>query len=157
MSATRQLDEAAAPHRRFVARSGRRIVGKAHIAHRVGKSQQIIGSWLRLLLDHEPDHFPTARRREGLRMLLAQVVTMWFRLVGQRTEDRCRVSVGVRQSRGRRTLAACSRTAARPHLPDATPGPRSIVGSDAVSGQDTRVRTCPATVVTVMAAGFADR
>ena len=108
MSATRQLDKAAAPHRRFVARSGRRIVGKAHIAHRVGKSQQIIGSWLRLLLDHEPDHFPTARRRKGLRMLLAQVVAMWFRLVGQRTEDGCGVSVGVRQSRGCRPLAACS-------------------------------------------------
>jgi hypothetical protein len=28
-------------------------------------------------------------------MLLAQVVAMWFGLVGERTEDRCGVSVGI--------------------------------------------------------------
>ena len=108
MSATRQLDEAAAPRRRLHVWSVWGIVGQAHIAHRVGKSQQIIRSWFRLFFDREPDHFPTARRRKGLRMLLAQVVAMWFRLVGQRTEDSCGVSVGVRQSRGCRPLAACS-------------------------------------------------
>jgi hypothetical protein len=84
-------------------------------------------------------------------VLLAQVITMWFRLVGQRTEDRCGVSVGIRQSRGRRTRAACSGTAARPHLPDATPRAGSIVGSAPAT-----VPTCPPTVVTVTAADFAD-
>jgi hypothetical protein len=88
MSATRQLDEAAAPNRRLHARPGWGIIGQAHIAHRVGESKQIIRSWFRLLFDHEPDHFPTERRGKGMRMLQAQVVTMWFRLVGQRTEDR---------------------------------------------------------------------
>jgi hypothetical protein len=108
MSATRQLDEAAAPRWRLRVRSGWGIVGQAHIAHRVGKSQQIIRSWFRLFFDREPDHFPTARRRKGLCMLPAQVIAMWFRLVGQRTEDRRGVSVGVCQSRGCRPLAACS-------------------------------------------------
>jgi hypothetical protein len=41
-------------------------------------------------------------------MLLAQVVAMWFRLAGQRAEDRCGVPVGIGQGRGRRALAACS-------------------------------------------------
>ena len=108
MSTTRQLDEAAAPHRGLHDRSGRRIVGQTHIPYRIGESEQIIGSRFRLLLDDESDHFPTARRREGLRMLLAQVVTMWFGLAGQWTEDRCGVSVGIRERRGSRTLAACS-------------------------------------------------
>jgi hypothetical protein len=67
-------------------------------------------------------------------MLLAQVVAVRFGLAGQRTENRCGVPIGVRQGRGGRTLAACSGTAARPHLPDATPGARSIVGTAAVSG-----------------------
>jgi hypothetical protein len=108
MSATRQLHEAAAPHRRLHDRSGWRIVGQTHIPYRVGESEQIIGSRFRLLLDGESDHFPTARCRESLSMLLAQVVAMWFGLVGERTEDGCGVSVGIRQRRGSRTLAACS-------------------------------------------------
>jgi hypothetical protein len=108
MSTTRQLDEAAAPHRGLHDRPGRRIVGQTHIPYRVGQSEQIIGSRFRLLLDGESDHFPTARRREGLRMLLAQVVAVWFGLVGERAEDRCGVSVGIRQCGGGRTRAACS-------------------------------------------------
>jgi hypothetical protein len=108
MSTTRQLDEAAAPHRGLHDGSGRRIVGQAHIPYRVGEREQIIGGRFGLLLDGESDHFPTARRREALRMLLAQVVAMWFGLVGERTEDRCGVSVGVGERRGSRTLAACS-------------------------------------------------
>jgi hypothetical protein len=95
MSTTRQLDEAAAPHRGLHDRSGWRIVGQAHIPYRVGESEQIIGGRFRLLLGGESDHFPTARCRERLRMLLAQVVAMWFGLVGERTEDRCGVSVGI--------------------------------------------------------------
>jgi hypothetical protein len=108
MSTTRQLDEAAAPHRGFRDRSRRRIVGQAHIPYRVGESEQIIGRRFRLLLNREPDHFPTARRREGLRMLLAQVVAMWLGLIGEWTEDRCGISVGIGQRRGSRTRAACS-------------------------------------------------
>lgn len=108
MSATRQFDETGTPLRRLAGRSGWRIVGQADIAHCVGESQQIIGSWFRWALDREPDHFPTAWRREGLRMLLAQVVAVRFGLTGQRTENRCGVSIGVRQGRGGRTLAACS-------------------------------------------------
>ena len=45
MPATRQFDETGAPQRRLPGRSGWGIVGQADIAHRVGKSQQIIG-WL---------------------------------------------------------------------------------------------------------------
>ena len=108
MPATRQLDETTALHLRLSDRSSWGIVGQAHIPYRVGKSQQVIAGWFRLLVDREPDHFPTARCRESLGMLLAQVVAMWFRLAGQRTEDRCGVPVGIRQSRGSRTLAACS-------------------------------------------------
>jgi hypothetical protein len=108
MSAPRQLDQAAAAHRRLHDRSGRRIVGQTHIPYRVGEREQIIGSRFRLLLDGESDHFPTARGGEGLRMLLAQVIAMWLSLVGERTKDRCGVSVGVRQRRGSGTLAACS-------------------------------------------------
>ena len=95
MSTTRQFDEAAAPHRGLHDRSGGRIVGQTHIPYRIGEREQIIGARFGLLLDGESDHFPTARRREGLRMLLAQIVAMWFGLVGERTEDRCGVSVGV--------------------------------------------------------------
>jgi hypothetical protein len=80
MSATRQFDEPGTPQRRFGNRSRWRIVGKADVAHRVGESQQIIGSWLRLLLDRKPDHLPAAGCRKGLRMLLAQVVAMRFGL-----------------------------------------------------------------------------
>jgi hypothetical protein len=97
MSTTRQLDEAAAPRRRLRDRSGWRIVGQTHIPYRVGESEQIIGSRFRLLLDGESDHFPTARCRESLSMLLAQVVAMWFGLVGEGTEDGCRVPVGIRE------------------------------------------------------------
>jgi hypothetical protein len=105
MPPARQLDQAGTPRRWL---RGRRIVGQADIAHRVGKSQQIIDSWFRLLLDHEPDHFPTSGRRERLRVLPAQVVTVRFRLARQRTQDCGGVSIGVRQGRGGRTLAACS-------------------------------------------------
>jgi hypothetical protein len=108
MSATRQFNETGTPLRRLAGRSGWRIVGQADIAHRVGESQQIIGSRFRWALDREPDHFPTARSREGLRMLLAQVVAVRFGLARQGTENRCRVSIRVRQGRGGRTLAACS-------------------------------------------------
>jgi hypothetical protein len=97
MSATGQFDETGTPLRRLTGRSGWRIKGHADIAYGVGKSQQIIGGRFRLALDGEPDHFPTARRREGLRMLLAEVVAMRFWLAGQRTKDRRGVSIGVRQ------------------------------------------------------------
>ena len=108
MSATRQFDETTALHLRLPDRSSWRIVGQTHIAYRVGKSQQVITGWLRLLVDRQPDHLPPARCRESLGVLLAQVVSMWFRLAGQRAEDRCGVPVGIGQGRGRRTLAACS-------------------------------------------------
>jgi hypothetical protein len=108
MSATRQLDEPGTSQRRLGNRSRWRIVGKADIAHRVGESQQIIGSWLRRLLNRKPDHLPAAGCREGLRMLLAQVVAVRFGLARQGTEYCCGVSIGVCQGRGGRTLAACS-------------------------------------------------
>jgi hypothetical protein len=135
MSTACQLDQTGSPLWLLL---GRRIIGQPDIAHRVGEGEQIIGSRFRLLLDGESDHFPPARRRQGLRMLLAQVIAMWLGLAGERTEDRCGVSVGIRQRRGSGTLAACSGTAARPHLPDATPGGGSIVGSTAVSGSRRR-------------------
>jgi hypothetical protein len=105
MSTARQLDQAGTPRRWL---RGRRIVAQADIAHRVGKCQQIIGSRFRLLLGHEPDHFPTSRCRQRLRVLLAQVVTVRFRLACQRAEDCGGVSIGVCQGRGGRTLAPCS-------------------------------------------------
>ena len=108
MSTTRQLDEAAAPDRGLHHRFGRRIVGQANIPYRIRVRQQIIGGGFGLFLDCVSDHFPTARRGEGLRMLLAQIVAMWFGLVGERTEDRCGVAVGVGECRGSRTLAPCS-------------------------------------------------
>ena len=108
MPATRSLDETTALHLRLPGRSSWGIVGQTHIAYRVGKSQQVITGWSWLLVDRQPDHFPTAWCRESLGVLLAQVVAMWFRLAGQRAEDRCGVPVGIGQSRGRRTLAACS-------------------------------------------------
>ena len=48
MSATRQLDQAVYAELGGSSRSGRRIVGQADIAYRVGKSQQIIGGRFRL-------------------------------------------------------------------------------------------------------------
>jgi hypothetical protein len=62
MAATRQLDHTATPRRRIHDRSGRRIVGEARITDCIGKSQQIVGAGFGLLLDREPDHFPTSRR-----------------------------------------------------------------------------------------------
>jgi hypothetical protein len=108
MSATRQFDETGTPQRRLAGWPDRWIVGQADIAHRVGKRQQIIGCRFRLALHREPDHFPTAWRRQCLRMLLTQVVTVRFSLARQRTENCCGVSIGIRQGRGSRTLAACS-------------------------------------------------
>jgi hypothetical protein len=105
MPPARQLDHAGTPLQRL---RRRRIVGQADIAHRVGKSEQIIGCWSGLLLNDEPDHFPTSRCRERLRVLLAQVITMRFRLTRQRTQDCGGVPIGVSQGRRGRTLAACS-------------------------------------------------
>jgi hypothetical protein len=108
MSATRQLDQAVATRRRLQVRCGWRIIGQTHIPYGVGEGEQIIGSRFRLLLDRKSDHLPAARCREGLRMLLAQVIAMRLGLVGERTEHRRGVSVGISQRRGSGTLAACS-------------------------------------------------
>jgi hypothetical protein len=108
VSATCQLDQAAAANGSLHVRSGWRIVGQTHIPHCVGEGEQIIRSRSRLLLNGESDHFPTARCRESLRVLLAEVIAMRLGLIGQRTEDRCGISVGIRQRRGSGTLAACS-------------------------------------------------
>ena len=73
MSAPRQLDQAAAARGAVDDDVRPKDRGQTHIPYRVGEREQIIGSRFRLLLDGESDHFPTARGREGLRMLLAQV------------------------------------------------------------------------------------
>ena len=84
MSSTRQLDEAIVAGWRLHGRSGWRVVGQSGIADSVGKCQQIVGGWLGLLLDRNSDHFPTAGRRQCLRMRLAKVIAMRFDLVCQR-------------------------------------------------------------------------
>ena len=84
MSSTRQLDETITAGGRLHGRSGWRVVGQSGIADSVGKCQQIVGAWLGLLLDRKSDHFPTAGRRQCLRMRLAKVIAMRFDLVCQR-------------------------------------------------------------------------
>ena len=111
MAATCQLDEAVTLTGR-VHRSGRRIVGQPGIAYGVGKSQQVVGARLRLLLDNEPDHFPAAWRRQGLCVRLAEVVAMWLDLVRQWTQDRRGISIGVSQRRGGWIRASSSRASA---------------------------------------------
>lgn len=134
MAATRQLNQPITPERRLRGRSGRRIVGQACVADSISESQQVVSGRLRLLLNRESDHFPPTGGGEGLRMRLAEVVAVRFDLVGQGPKDCGGIAVGVRQSRGGRIRAPRSRTPARPHVPDATPGDGSIVGSAAVSG-----------------------
>ena len=88
MSSTRQLDETIAAGWRLHGRSGWRVVGQSGIADSVGKCQQIVGGWLGLLLDRNSDHFPTAGRRQCLRMRLAKVIAMRFDLACQRAQNR---------------------------------------------------------------------
>ncbi len=134
MAATRQLNQPVTPERRLRDRSGRRIVGQACVADSVSESQQVVRGRLRLLLNRESDHFPPTGGGERLRMRLAEVVAVRFDLVGQGPKDCGGITVGVGQSRGGRIRAPRSRTPARPHVADATPGAGSIVGSAAVSG-----------------------
>ena len=110
MSATRQFDQTVTHGGRLEDRSGRRIVREAGIAHGVGESQQVVGARLRLSLDCESDHFPTAWRRKVLRMRLTEVVAVRFHLAGQRAEDRGGISVSVGERRGARIRASSSRT-----------------------------------------------
>jgi len=134
MAATRQLNQPITPERRPRDRSGRRIVGQACVADSVSEGQQVVGGRLRLLLNRESDHFPPTRGGERLRMRLAKVVAVRLDLVRQGPEDCGGITVGVGQSRRGRIRAPRSRTPARPHVADATPGAGSIVGSAAVSG-----------------------
>ena len=84
MSSTRQLDETITAGWRLHGRSGWRVVGQSGIADSVRKCQQIVGAWLRLLLDDNSDHFPTAGHRQCLRVRLAKVIAMRFDMVCQR-------------------------------------------------------------------------
>jgi hypothetical protein len=64
---------------------------------------------------------------------LAEVIAVRLDLVCERPENRRGIPIGIGQCRRGRIGASCSRTATRPHLPDATPQATSIVGSAAVS------------------------
>jgi hypothetical protein len=134
VAATRQLNQTVTPDRRLRDRSGRRIVGQACVADSVSESQQVVCGRLRLLLNRKSDHFPPTWGGKRLCMRLAEVVAVRFDLVGEGPKDCGGITVGVGQSRGGRIRAPRSRTPARPHVPDATPGDGSIVGSAAVSG-----------------------
>jgi Zincin-like metallopeptidase len=134
VSPTRQFDETITPRWRLDRRPRWRVVCQPGIPHGVGKRQQIIGARPWLILDHESDYFPAARRRQRLGMRLAEVIAVWFNLICQRTQNRRGIPVGVGQRGGSRIRASRSRTSAQPHLPDGTPQAGSIVGSAAVSG-----------------------
>src|SRR4029453_3520536 len=114
------------------------------ITDRVGKRQQVVGARPRLLLDSEPDHFPTTRRGEGLRMVLTEVIAMRLNLIRQRAKNCSGISIGIGQRGGGRIRASSTRTSARPHLSDGTPQAGLIVGSAAVSGSRDNTDRYPA-------------
>ena len=65
----------------------------------IGKGQEVIGPGLRRCCGHrQAQHFPAPRHRQRARMLLAQIVTMRFRVRCQRAQHRSGVRVHVRQS-----------------------------------------------------------
>jgi hypothetical protein len=129
VSSTRQFHQPIAPGRRLHARPWDGVICQPCIAYRVGEGEQIIGARFRLFLDGESDHFPAARRRQGLGVGLAEVIAVRLDLICQRPENRRGIPIGIGQRRGGRIGASCSRTATRPHLPDGTPRAGSIVGS----------------------------
>jgi len=68
------------------------------IAHGIGQGQQVVGARLLRGGGHgEAQDFPAARNGEGIRVLLAQIVTMGLGVGGQRPEDCGGVGVDVRQ------------------------------------------------------------
>jgi len=68
------------------------------VPHRIGKCQQIVRARLLRSGGHGKAHdFPAPRDGEGVRVLLAQIVAMRLRVGGQRTQDRRRIRVNVRQ------------------------------------------------------------
>lgn len=68
------------------------------IADRVGQGQEVIRSRLLRSGGHgQAQNLPAPRDREGISMLLAQIVTMGLGVGGQRSKDRRGIRVDVRQ------------------------------------------------------------
>lgn len=68
------------------------------IADRIGQGQEVIRTRLLRGGGHgQAQYLPAPRDREGISVLLAQIVTMGLGVGGQRSKDRCGVRVDVRQ------------------------------------------------------------
>jgi hypothetical protein len=81
------------------------------VADGIGKRQQVIGSWLLRSGRHgQAQHFPSAGHRQGIGVLLAEVVAVRLGVGGQRTQDGGGVRVHVRQGGYRRLAAGRPRT-----------------------------------------------
>lgn len=77
------------------------------IADRIGKRKEVIGAGLLGRAGHgQAKDFPAPGNRQGVSVLLAQVVAVWFGVRGQWTKDSGGIRVDVRQGSNRR-LAAC--------------------------------------------------
>lgn len=130
--------------------SGGALLRPGRLAHGVGERLQVVTTGAGGSRGvGEPDDLPAARRGEALGVLGAQVVAVGFGVGGERTEDRGRVGVDVRQRRDGGTAASGSRTATyRAHdvgryrtleraattLPQVTPPCRAVRPSPGVRG-----------------------
>ncbi len=79
---------------------GRRRLGRqgSGVPDGIGQCQEVIRPRLLRRGGHgQAQDLPAPRDSKGISVLLAQIVTMGFRVRGQRTEDRCGIRVDVRQ------------------------------------------------------------
>lgn len=77
-----------------------RLAGRARrrcLPDRVGKRLQVIGRGFLAGSQREPDDVPAAGGSEPVGVRAAEVVTMRFDVGGERTEDRGRIPVHIRQ------------------------------------------------------------
>ena len=80
--------------------------------HRVGECFEVVTARLdRAGIGGQPDDLPAARRGQALGMLGTQVVTVGFRVGGERAEHSGRIRIDVRQRCDGGTAARSARTA----------------------------------------------
>lgn len=68
------------------------------LPHGIGQRQEVIRiGRLRLFRDGEPQHFPSSRNRQTVRVIGAEVITVRFGVKRERAKDRSGIGVDIRQ------------------------------------------------------------
>ncbi|GAA1345450.1 hypothetical protein GCM10009611_22030 [Arthrobacter roseus] len=75
-------------------------------SHGIGQRKEVIRiGRLRLFRDGEPQHFPSARNRQTVRMFGTEIIAMRFSVKRERTKDRSGIGIDIGQC-GNRCLRA---------------------------------------------------